>query len=407
MKEYLEFYRRKLASHPSRISRLEDILALPVTSREEVRRYIHELLPAEFNRYRNVDWRSTSGTTSERMQTVHAGDYLEEVTRRVLSLNPCLDAETLAAPMCVLTTPVCSGLECHMEMNVPYEKRLRYSRTLFLNSVVNPVHFPEEKLEQIVEEMRKHRPRYLYCNASYAAALAFYVLRRRPELPPLKMVLTSFEVTSRLHKRLLEKAFACPSYEIYGLTEVSQAAMECPDGRMYVPHDTHIIEILDRDLRPAGPGEVGRLTITSLRKYSAPLLRYQTTDLVRAARGPSTLRAEFCFERVEGRTSDLISKPDGEFLTPRMVDDAVSRCESGVGWYSLVQKNEESYRLYLVPTFEYSTRSESQLSALLAGLLGPGADISVEPVKEIRPGSSGKFRLCYQEQPQESLRNRF
>ena len=44
--------------------------------------------------------------------------------------------------MCVLTTPVCSGLECHMEMDVPYESRLRYGRTLFLNSVMNPVAFP-------------------------------------------------------------------------------------------------------------------------------------------------------------------------------------------------------------------------------------------------------------------------
>lgn len=407
MKDNLDFYKRKLAGHPARVARLGDLSALPVTTREEVRRGLHQLLPEGFGRFRNVDWRSTSGTTGERMQTVHEGDYLEEVTQRVLNLNPCFDAETLASPMCVLTTPVCSGLECHMEMNVPYEKRLRYGRTLFLNSVMNPVHFPEEKLRQIVEEMKRHGPRYLYCNASYAAALASYVIRNRPGLPPLKAVLTSFEVTSRIHKRLLQRAFACPSYEIYGLTEVSQAAMECTDGRMYVPNDTHIFEILDRDLRPVGPGEVGRLTITSLRKLSVPLLRYRTTDLARAAREPSTTRAEFCFDRIEGRTSDLISRPDGGFLTPRMVDDAVSRCELGIGWYSLVQKNEDTYRLDLVLTPEFSTRHETELSALLSGLLGPDANFSVEPVKEIRPGSSGKFRLCCQEQPQESLQNQF
>ncbi|HTZ40049.1 MAG TPA: hypothetical protein VMB77_07830, partial [Syntrophales bacterium] len=142
-------------------------------------------------------------------------------------------------------------------------------------------------------------------------------------------------------------------------------------------------------------------------KYSVPLLRYQTTDLARAAREPSTTRAEFCFERIEGRTSDLIARPDGRPLTPREVDDAVSRCDSGIGWYSLVQKNEDSYRLYLVPTPEFSIRHESQLSAFLAMLLGPEAKISVEPVKEILPGSSGKFRLCCQEQPQESLQNLF
>ena len=82
-------------------------------------------------------------------------------------------------------------------------------------------------------------------------------------------------------------------------------------------------------------------------------------------------------------------------------------CESGIGWYSLVQKGENSYRLYLVPTPEYSTRSERQLSALLAELLGPEARASIEPIKEIRPGSSGKFRLCYQEEPQDSLQNHF
>jgi len=407
MKTSLEFYKHKLAGHPARITRLEELLDLPITTREDVRQNLHKLLPAGLNRYSNINWRSTSGTTSERMQTVHVGDYLQEVTQRVLHLNPCFDVEILGSPMCVLTTPVCSGLECHMDMNVPYERRLRYGRALFLNSVMNPVHFPEEKLEQIIEEMRKHQPRYLYCNASYAAALATYILQKQPKLPRFKTVLTSYEVTSKIHKRLLMQAFSCPSFEIYGLTEVSQAAMECEDGKMYVPHDTHIIEILDRDRRPVRPGEVGRLYITSLRKYSVPLLRYRTTDLARAASEPSTIRAEFCFQRIEGRIGDLIAKPDGQFLTPRMVDDAVSRCESGIGWYSLVQKNEHSYRLYIVPTPEYSNRTEGQLSALLAELLGPEAMISVEPVKEIRPGSSGKFRLCYQEEPQDSLQNQF
>jgi phenylacetate-CoA ligase len=407
MKDSLEFYKHKLADHPARISRLENVLDLPITTREDVRQNLHKLLPAGLNRYSNINWRSTSGTTSERMQTVHVGDYLQEVTQRVLHLNPCFVVETLGSPMCVLTTPVCSGLECHMDMDVPYERRLRYGRALFLNSVMNPVQFPEEKLEQIVGEIQKHQPRYLYCNASYAASLALYILRKQPKLPRLKTVLTSFEVTSKIHKRLLLQAFGCPSFEIYGLTEVSQAAMQCEDGQMYVPHDTHIFEILDRDRRPVHPGEVGRLYITSLRKYSVPLLRYQTTDLARAASEPSTTRAEFCFQRIEGRIGDLVSKPDGQFLTPRMVDDAVSRCESGIGWYSLVQKSENSYRLYLVPTPEYSKRAERQLSSLLAELLGPEAGMSIEPVKEIRPGSSGKFRLCYQEEPQDSLQNQF
>lgn len=407
MKDSMEFYKDKLADHPTRISRREDMLALPITTREDVRQNLHKLLPAGLNRYSNVNWRSTSGTTSERMQTVHVGDYLEVVTQRVLNLNPHFDEETLGSPMCVLTTPVCSGLECHMDMNVPYERRLRYGRALFLNSVMNPVHFPEEKLENIIVEIQKHQPRYLYCNASYAAALATYILRKQPKLPRLKTVLTSFEVTSKIHKRLLLQAFSCPSFEICGLTEVSQAAMECEDGKMYVPHDTHILEILDRDRRPVRPGEVGRIYITSLRKYSVPLLRYQTTDLARAASERSTIRAEFCFQRIEGRISDLIAKPDGQFLTPRMVDDAVSRCESGIGWYSLVQKNEHSYRLDLVPTPDYSTRSERQLSVLLVELLGPEARIAIEPVKEIRPSSSGKFRLCYQEEPQDSLQEQF
>jgi phenylacetate-CoA ligase len=407
MKDSLKFYKHKLADHPARISRLENVLDLPITTREDVRQNLHKLLPAGLNRYSNINWRSTSGTTSERMQTVHVGDYLEEVTQRVLHLNPCFDIETLGSPMCVLTTPVCSGLECHMDMNVPYERRLRYGRALFLNSVMNPVHFPEEKLEQIIEEIQKHQPHYLYCNASYAAALATYILQKQPKLPRLKTVLTSYEVTSKIHKRLLMQAFSCPLFEIYGLTEVSQAAMQCEDGKMYVPHDTHIFEILNSDHRPVRAGEVGRLYVTSLRKYSVPLLRYQTTDLASATSEPSTIRAEFCFQRIEGRISDLISKSDGQFLTPRMVDDAVSRCESGIGWYSLVQKNENSYRLYLVATPDYSTRIERQLSALLAELLGPEARISVEPVKEIKPGSSGKFRLCYQEEPQDNLQNQF
>ena len=183
--------------------------------------------------------------------------------------------------------------------------------------------------------------------------------------------------------------------------------MECEDGKMYVPHDTHIFEILDKNHQRVKPGDVGRLYVTSLKKYSVPLLRYQTTDLAKASPEPSNTRAEFCFQRIEGRISDLISKPDGQILTPRMVDDIISRCENGIGWYSLVQKNENSFKLYLVPTSEYTPNSEKQLSHLLDELLGHDAKISIEPVKELRPGSSGKFRLCYHEKQQSNLQNQF
>jgi len=84
-------------------------------------------------------------------------------------------------------------------------------------------------------------------------------------------------------KSLIEKLWGAKNYDDVGSTEITNFGFEC-----VMQQGTHLNEAmflpesLDKETdKPVGPGEVGELVLSNLCCETAPLLRYQTGDLVR------------------------------------------------------------------------------------------------------------------------------
>ena len=72
-----------------------------------------------------------------------------------------------------------------------------------------------------------------------------------------------------------------------------------------------LVEVLDDHDRPCGPGQSGRILLTSLLNYGTPLIRYALGDIVEVGRPCACGRGLPVLERVQGRTKDLIHLPNG------------------------------------------------------------------------------------------------
>jgi len=237
-------------------------------------------------------------------------------------------------------------------------------------------------------------------DAAYAAPLARRVLATGRRLPSVKAVITSYGVSSRLHVDLLRRAFGAPVHDMYSMTEAGPVAASCVKGA-YHAFSPCLVEIVDDEGQPVGPGEVGRLLVTTLENQLTPLLRYQTGDFARAAVEPCdcSLAHSDAFASVEGRISDAIRDASGARVVARAVDEALTRDlpEDSLRYYQLVQSGERRYRLLVAPDEGYGTEVEAGLLERLRGLLGAEGEFSVETCRSLPPATNGKYRLCYAE----------
>lgn len=392
----IPFYRMRSQEPPS-LESVEDLASLPLLRKADVRRHLPDLLLPEADAYRS-SWMSTSGTSGERLQVHHLGQYLRDCVEKTLLLNPTVARAFASGSQAVLTTPVCSGTECHRDMQLSYDDRLRWGgQLLILNSSMDPIHFRAEQLEEHVADLRRHQPRLLTCNLSYLLGLALHLRKTKQRLPRIEAITATYELPSKIQKRIVSEVFECPVYETYGGTEFGYVAIECDHGRMHVSPRTHVLELLDASGAPVGSGEVGQVALTALSMLSTPLLRYLPGDFALAdSRRCECGSAEHTFGRIEGKTTDLIQRTDGSMVTPRQVDDVVSALPPGITWYALHQQGEQQYRLRFVRDEGFREALADDARDALLPLLGPGAQVTVQETEAIRPGSSGKFSLCSQ-----------
>ncbi len=110
---------------------------------------------------------------------------------------------------------------------------------------------------------------------------------------------------------VVERAFDCRAYDVYGLSEIvgPGVAGECErrDG-LHVCDDHFLPEIVD----PATgavlpPGAEGELVLTTLTKRALPMIRYRTGDVTRLTTEPCPCgRTSVRIARIKGRTDDML-----------------------------------------------------------------------------------------------------
>src|SRR5262249_17356749 len=112
-------------------------------------------------------------------------------------------------------------------------------------------------------------------------------------------------------RRSLERAFGCPAYDIYGLSEIIGPGLagegEGRDG-LHVADDHFLPEIVDPATgAPLPPGTHGELVLTTLTKRALPMIRYRTGDVTALNTDPCRCgRTSARIARLKGRSDDML-----------------------------------------------------------------------------------------------------
>jgi phenylacetate-CoA ligase len=333
-----------------------------------------------------VELEHTSGTSEERTPLLLGRGWWAEQEARALRFNPFVAGvldEYPAARRVTINSPVCSGDICYS--GVPSRADRVVGNALFVSLSRYPFLWSEAELARMAAETADWQPQFLDVDPVYGVLFALYCERRGIRLPSLRFVVASYEFVSIAHRRILERVFGVPVFNLYGSTETGHLLMETARGEMRPSLETALLEVLNID----GHG-IGELTVTTLTNEFMPLIRYHIGDLVERQ-----VRPYHTNYVVQGRAADAFVAPDGRRVTTWQIDQCLADLP-GIAHYQLCERAAGEWLLRFVPDGTPPTTAQTEeLRRRLAQLLGGGDGLAVQQTDLLVPESSGKFRLGY------------
>jgi amino acid adenylation domain-containing protein len=160
-------------------------------------------------------------------------------------------------------------------------------------------------VERTARELSDFQPHRLVGYSSSVASLAELALNGSLCIRPQRVFVSGDKLTPSMEQRI-RAAWDAPVYNFYSASESKFIAIKTPKREeMRVLDDLNIVEVLDEQDQPVGPGKEGRVVLTNLYNYTLPILRYELGDYV--VKGPEPRDAPYStLLDIRGRVNDAL-----------------------------------------------------------------------------------------------------
>jgi phenylacetate-CoA ligase len=178
-------------------------------------------------------------------------------------------------------------------------------------------------------------------------------------------------------------------FDYFAWGELGCIGWECTEHQGYhINSDVFVVEI-QKDGRPANPGEEGEVVCTSLHSTAMPLIRYATGDLaVQAAEPcPCGCGLPLMGER-RGRANTFIIKTDGTWVSPCLLVNRL-KVIPGIGQYKLLQLEKGKLDVRLMPAKGFGPEIQEKVLLVLKESLGKDMTVHIHIVDAIEPDPPG------------------
>lgn len=398
--EKVPFFRRHMESaalSPEDIVEPSDLRRIPPTSKVQYRVNFPVGVLAKGKTLKEPfsNRAQSSGTEDERLVTLC---HFATLTRRMadcLTVNPPLD-RFLMRPRklrsCSYAAPNCSDVDCANPSSM-MKDRILPDGTLIL-----PVHHdllttPDRLIEKAAAEIAEHQPEYFYCDPTHLAFLARALARRSVPPPPCQAISLTYNLLTRVSRRQISSYWkGVEVSSIIAMTEFGWLGITCPRGQLHMNVRSYYLEFLVGD-RPAEPGEIADLYVTSLGDTLSPHIRYHTRDHYSLTGEPCACGHPYPVARFEGRARDTLRHAGAVLLTPRQLDQIVGEPD-WLDIYQLRQVGERQYSFRYIGNDAFEEPLAAALKERLEQALGPGAELHMEGARYLPAERSGKLLSC-------------
>ena len=388
----VDFYRDafdKAGVHPSEITGVRELPAIPVTSRVD----LMACGPGRYLRLRadtkKLTVKHTTGTTGTPVM-IHM-NYWEQAFRKITLLDAFSRNVKLSYPVTII--------------DVGPERKDQSTRT---HQQVGPVKiirlFRAMPMERQIEILCSSRPTFIQGRPSTLWLLALALREQGVRPPSPGIIFTGAEMLFRQVRLLLEDVFNCRVADYYNCEEIGNLAWQCPKhaDRLHPNTATGWLEVIGPDGQPVPDNQEGRLVVTNLYNHTMPFIRYALGD-----RGVM-LGSEKCscgyvgpvMRLTEGRDENFIVLPDGREITPRLMYDVVNSAfpHDRPGWqmidairtFQIAQEAVDCIVVKAVPGPAYSEELWEKVRKNIHSL-HPDMQLNVHLVSNLEPEPGRKF----------------
>lgn len=273
----------------------------------------------------------------------------------------------------------------------------KFAPLVFQNAWAHGMDIRQDPVRQI-EWLHKVKPSYLVSYPSNLEVLSSILLEKKAHIPGIEVVQTIGEPLTDEVKSLIEGAFRAPVKNLYSVTEGGYVASPCPDGPgLHVHSENFLAEVLDDDGNPCGPGETGRVVLTSLNSFLNPFIRYDIQDYATLAEEPCPCgRGLPLWTRVDGRRHPMLYLPEGR----RRISTGLIlgiRQIGGIRQFQVVQKASRDVVVRVVPDSSWTLEHETRIKALVREEAEAPAVVETLPV--LGRSGGGKLKIVVVEDP--------
>ncbi|MHC4386860.1 MAG: methyltransferase domain-containing protein, partial [Planctomycetota bacterium] len=295
--EHVPFYRRLFETHgidPRDIRTMDDFQKIPVLRKADIQQNL-EAMRAENCPQDQLIKDATGGSTGQPLvfyRDLPAKEWLLAASRRFRRWMGYNSKSRLA-------------LIWGADRDFPTSERPN-------QRWLNAFNCSEKDIESFMAELVRWKPDAIRAYSSSIAMVASYMAENNIPAPRPHVIECAAEKLWPSQRRLIERVFGCPVYEMYGSRELPALACECESHNgMHIFSDVRLIETLDNG-KPTAPGQEGSLVITDLVNYGMPLIRYEIGDVgVISDKQCPCGRGFPLLKEIKGRVSSTIQAPDG------------------------------------------------------------------------------------------------
>jgi len=318
-KTHSVFYRRRYNQiEPEDIRNMDDVRALPLVCKEELRAAQEGKEPFLFGELLGVSpaevsmFRQTSGTTGKPVyvaESVESWQWRVEVWCHILWMAGFRETDRVFIPF-------------------GYNVYVAFWEGHFAAEKLGCMVVPGGALDTVgrINKLLEVKATALLNTPTYGLHMAEEAQKMglNPRELGIRRMLCAGEPLPQASRKRLEELWGAEVYDHIGGTEPCAWAAMCPERQgLHVMEPFFLVEILDLETesREVAEGELGTAVVTPLGRRSFPMIRFNTKDVVRKSKaGCGCGRTSMKLHEVAGR-ADHLRKIRGVLFTPVAVEE--------------------------------------------------------------------------------------
>lgn len=246
-----------------------------------------------------------------------------------------------------------------------------------------------ETYPHILDYLKRTEAEYLITAPALAHALGLEAERLGADIR-LDTVLTHGSAPMEAGKETCRRAFGAGLLPRYSSKEANGIAHPCPTGEHYHVHsEVILVEVLDADGNPCGPGETGTVVVTPFLSTHQPIIRYDLGDLATVGAPCSCGRSLPVLHEIVGRVNHIFRFPDGS-STYRRLPQAL-RAGLKAGMWQVAQVAPLRIELRYQPLDWDDVGDEESVLGFMRSVYPPECEIVVRRVEKLNLTPAGKL----------------